>query len=483
MAHFATSTTPALLGLDQEQVWDTELAFAHLKARGDVDTRRTAERRLHTLGLRPEELSEHNLLDECDRPPNRLILDWAIEQARKRRDRILFARLWPLPSGQPALHANDARGARFWIPLPGTTEQILQNALVALHQHLGKPIALFPHGSLVAATRSMSSTTDIQLCQSVYPPALPPALRTPSSPDVSRALYLKRLEAESIHIIREAVAEAQNPVMLYSCGKESSVMLHLASKAFAPAPPPFPLLHIDTRWKLQEMNWFHDSIARESRMQLLVHSNPHAFEKNFFPGDPDSAQFTAIIKSEGLKQALEHYKFDVILGGNRRDEKKFGAKERIFSLSTAHRHWGPENQRPELWNLYNTRKNRDERISALPLAHWTELDIWQYIRQENIPVVPLYFAKLRPVAVRAGMIMVVDDERCRLQPSEEIQIKKVRLHSLGCYPLTGAVESDAETVDDILLEIINSQQSGQQSRTLDSDNVCSMEKQDQQGYF
>lgn len=483
MAHLATDINPAFFGLDKEQVWDTELAFAHLKARGDVDTKRTAERRLHTLGLRPRELSKHHLLDERERPPNRLVLDWAIEQARKRRDRVLFAQLCPLPSGQPALHANDARGARFWIPLGGTTEQMLQNALVALRQHIGKPIALFPHGSLVAVIRSMSGSADIKLCPSAYQPVLPLNLRTPASPDMRRALYLKHLEAESIHIIREAVGEAQNPVMLYSCGKKCSVLLHLVSKAFLPALPPFPLLHIDTHWKFQEMYWFRDLIARETNMELLVHTNPHALEKNINPFDSDSPQYIEIVKTEGLKQALEHYRFDMILGGGRRDEKKFGPTEHIFSFCTANHHRGLKTPRPELWNLYNTRKNHDERIHVSPLANWTELDIWQYIHQENIPVVPLYFAKLRPVVVRPEMIMVVDDERFHLQPDEEIQIKKVRLRSLGCYPLSGAVESNAETVEDILFEIINSQQSEYQDRKTDSDNVRSAEKKEQQGYF
>lgn len=482
MAHFATDITPTFFGLDKEQVWNTELAFAQLKARGVVDTKRTAERRLHTLGLRPKELSKHNLLDECDRPPNRLVLNWAIEQARKRRDRVLFAQFCPLPSGQPALHANDARGARFWIPLSGNTEQILQNALVALQRHIGKPIALFPHGSLVAATRSMSGSADIKICQSAYQSALPPKLLT-SSPDTHRALHLKHLEAESIHIIREAIAEAQNPVMLYSCGKECSVILHLASKAFLPATPPFPLLHIDSGREFQEMYWFRDFIARETKMELLVHTNPHALEKHINPFDPNSLQYIEMIKTEGLKQALEHHRFDMILSGGRRDEKKLCANGQIFSFCTANHHRAPKNQRPELWNLYNTRKNQDERIRAFPLANWTELDIWQYIHQEDIPVVPLYFAKLRPVVVRPDMIVVVDDERCRLQPDEEIQIKKVRLRSIDSYPLSGAIESNVESVEDILFEIINSQWSEYQNRKVDSDNISSIEKKEQQGDF
>ncbi|MCB4345964.1 sulfate adenylyltransferase subunit CysD [Burkholderia vietnamiensis] len=304
-----------------------------------------------------------------------------------------------------------------------------------------------------------------------------------AKPDLAPSPHLKRLEAESIHIIREAVAEAQNPVMLYSIGKDSGVMLHLARKAFYPAPPPFPLLHVDTRWKFQEMYLFRDFMARESGMDLLVHTNPEAIEKNINPFDHGSALHTDITKTEGLKQALDHYQFDVVFGGARRDEEKSRAKERVFSFRTATHRWDPKNQRPELWNLYNTRKRAGESIRVFPLSNWTELDIWQYIYQENIPVVPLYFAKPRPVVVRPEMIMMVDDERCRLLPGEEVQIKKVRFRTLGCYPLTGAVESEAETLEDILLEIINARQSERQGRKIDTDSSGSMEKKKQEGYF
>ncbi|WP_294737479.1 sulfate adenylyltransferase subunit CysD [uncultured Pseudomonas sp.] len=484
MAHFATPAETALLGLDSEHVWDTELAFAHLKALGEADTKRTTERRLHALGLLPKELSEHDLLDELDRPANRLILSWALEQARKRRDRVVFAQLFPLPSGKPALHANDARGARFWVPLPSTENEVIQKALDALQTHMGKPIAIFAHGSLVTVTRSMDASSKIHFCQQTFKPVLPPNLELARShSEVNHFSHLKRLEAESIHIIREAVAEAQNPAMLYSIGKDSSVLLHLARKAFLPSAPPFPLLHIDTRWKFQEMYLFRDFMARETGMELLVHTNPDAIEKNINPFDHGSALHTDICKTAGLKQALDHYKFDVTFGGARRDEEKSRAKERFFSFRSASQRWDPKNQRPELWNLYNTRKNQGESIRVFPLSNWTELDIWQYIYQENIPVVPLYFALPRPVVVRPEMIMMVDDERCRLLPGEDIQIKKVRFRTLGCYPLTGAMESDAETLEDILLELINTRQSERQGRKIDTDSAGSMEKKKKEGYF
>lgn len=485
MNNIATTLNPVLLGLDAPQAWDTELAFEHLNARGEADTKRTAERRLNVLGLLPKELAEEDLRDEHDRPLNRLVLDWAIEQARKRRDRVLFAQLNPLPGGQPCLHANDARGARFWVPLADADNATIQAALETLQRHVGKPIAVIPHGALVATLRNMPGTTDIQLCPQVYRPVLPQGLNLNRAvrPELPPSPHLKRLEAESIHILREAVAEAQNPVMLYSIGKDSGVMLHLARKAFHPAPPPFPLLHVDTRWKFQEMYLFRDFMAQASGMELLVHTNPEAIEKNINPFDHGSALHTDITKTEGLKQALDQHEFDVVFGGARRDEEKSRAKERIFSFRTATHRWDPKNQRPELWNLYNTHKTPGESIRVFPLSNWTELDIWQYIYQEDIPMVPLYFAKPRPVVVRPEMIMMVDDERCRLLPGEEIQMRKVRFRTLGCYPLTGAVESEAETLEDILLEIINARQSERQGRKIDTDSAGSMEKKKQEGYF
>ncbi|MDO8451096.1 MAG: sulfate adenylyltransferase subunit CysD [Rhodoferax sp.] len=308
-------------------------------------------------------------------------------------------------------------------------------------------------------------------------------MQRPPAPTRTSTPHLKHLEAESIHIFREAIAEAGNPVMLYSVGKDSSVMLHLARKAFYPGPPPFPLLHVDTRWKFQEMYLFRDHMARESGMDLLVHINPHAIANDINPFDHGSALHTDITKTEGLKQALDKYRFDVVFGGARRDEEKSRAKERIFSFRTPTHQWDPKNQRPELWNLYNTRKNKGESIRVFPLSNWTELDIWQYILQENIPVVPLYFARERPVVVRDGMTLMVDDARMRLLPGEVIQAKKVRFRTLGCYPLTGAMASDAESLPDILLELINARSSERKGRAIDADAAASMEKKKQEGYF
>lgn len=286
--------------------------------------------------------------------------------------------------------------------------------------------------------------------------------------------HLRHLEAESIHILREAVSEARNPVLLYSIGKDSSVLLHLARKAFYPGTPPFPLLHVDTRWKFQEMYRFRDFVAGESGMELLVHTNPDAVERNINPFDHGSALYTDITKTEGLKQALDRHGFDVVMGGARRDEEKSRAKERVFSFRTATHRWDPKSQRPELWNLYNTRKGPGEGIRVFPISNWTELDIWQYIHQEGIAVVPLYFAKPRPVVIRSDMMLVVDDGRFRLAPGEAIELRTVRFRTLGCYPLTSAIASNARTVEDVLLELAESRLSERQGRRIDSDAEASM---------
>lgn len=295
--------------------------------------------------------------------------------------------------------------------------------------------------------------------------------------------HLQRLEAESIQIMREVVAETENPVMLYSVGKDSAVMLHLARKAFAPSPPPFPLLHVDTRWKFRAMYDFRDNMADEIGMDLLVHINPEGIEKDINPFTHGSAIHTDIMKTEGLKQALDKYGFDAAFGGARRDEEKSRAKERIFSFRTAQHRWDPKNQRPELWKLYNTRKNGKESIRVFPISNWTELDIWQYIYLQNIPIVPLYYAAERPVVERDGALIMVDDERMPLEPGEVPMMRKVRFRTLGCYPLTGAVESEAATLPAIIQEMLLTKTSERQGRVIDSDSAASMEKKKQEGYF
>ncbi|MGA8708687.1 MAG: sulfate adenylyltransferase subunit CysD [Steroidobacteraceae bacterium] len=295
--------------------------------------------------------------------------------------------------------------------------------------------------------------------------------------------HLQRLEAESIFILREVVAECRKPVMLHSLGKDSAVMLHLARKAFYPAVPPFPLLHVDTTWKFRDMYAYREAMARDSGMELLVYINADGVRQGINPFTHGSQVHTDVMKTQALKQALDHYQFDAAFGGARRDEEKSRAKERVFSFRTAQHRWDPKNQRPELWSLYNTDKRDGESIRVFPLSNWTELDVWQYIQQQNIPIVPLYFAAERPVVRRNGTLIMVDDERMPLAAGERPERLRVRFRTLGCYPLTGAVESTASSLGDIIAELTASNQSERQGRVIDHDSTASMEQKKQEGYF
>ncbi|MFC5744312.1 sulfate adenylyltransferase subunit CysD [Actinomadura rugatobispora] len=298
-----------------------------------------------------------------------------------------------------------------------------------------------------------------------------------------RLTHLQRLEAESIQILREAAAESERPVMLYSVGKDSSVMLHLAMKAFHPSKPPFPLLHVDTTWKFRAMYDFRDSTVAELDLELLVHQNPECLERGINPFDHGSALHTDMWKTEGLKQALDLHRFDLAFGGARRDEEKSRAKERVFSFRSDRHRWDPKAQRPELWRLYNARKHPGESVRVFPLSDWTELDVWQYIYKEGIPIVPLYYAEPRPVVERDGMLVMADDDRMRLHPGEEPRMRSVRFRTLGCYPLSGAVESTASTLPEIIQEMLLTTTSERQGRAIDHDSAGSMEKKKQEGYF
>nr|WP_082529317.1 sulfate adenylyltransferase subunit CysD [Aurantimonas sp. Leaf443] len=295
--------------------------------------------------------------------------------------------------------------------------------------------------------------------------------------------HLRMLEAESIHILREVASEFRNPVMLYSIGKDSSVMLHLAMKAFHPSRPPFPLMHVDTTWKFREMIAFRDAAARRAGMELIVHQNAEGIAKGVTPFTHGASLYTNIMKTDSLKQALTQHGFDAAFGGARRDEEKSRAKERIFSFRSENHGWDPKNQRPELWNVYNARIRKGESIRAFPLSNWTELDIWQYILKENIPIVPLYFADRRPVVERDGQLIMVDDDRMPLAPGETPQMRKVRFRTLGCYPLTAAMESDATTLPEIVYEMLLAKTSERSGRLIDHDEAGSMEKKKREGYF
>jgi len=295
--------------------------------------------------------------------------------------------------------------------------------------------------------------------------------------------HLKELEAESIHIIREVAAEFENPVMLYSIGKDSAVMLHLAMKAFHPAKPPFPLMHVDTTWKFKEMIKFRDELTKRLGLELIVHTNQEGVEQGIGPFTHGSAKHTDVMKTAALKQALDKHGFDAAFGGARRDEEKSRAKERVYSFRDKNHRWDPKSQRPELWNVYNGKVDKGESIRVFPLSNWTELDIWQYIYLEDIPIVPLYLAEKRPVVERDGVLIMVDDERMPLEPGEVPEMKSVRFRTLGCYPLTGAVESEAATLPDIIQEMLLTTTSERQGRVIDHDSAASMEKKKQEGYF
>jgi sulfate adenylyltransferase subunit 2 len=308
-------------------------------------------------------------------------------------------------------------------------------------------------------------------------------VKATDKPGTGRLTHLQRLEAESIHIMRETVAEAERPVMLYSIGKDSSVMLHVAIKAFYPSPLPFPLLHVDTTWKFQAMYAFRAKVVEELGLDLIVHQNPDCLAQGVSPFTHGSAVHTDLWKTEGLKQALDTYGFDLAFGGARRDEEKSRAKERVFSIRSAQHRWDPKQQRPELWHVYNARKAPGESVRVFPLSNWTELDVWQYIHREQIPIVPLYLSAPRPVVERDGTLIMVDDDRMPLAPGEEPELRSVRFRTLGCYPLTGAIESNAATLTEIIQEMLLTTSSERQGRVIDHDSSGSMEKKKQEGYF
>ena len=478
-------------------VWDTLSLSSLLETQGTTNNRKGTDRWLEQMGMLPLPIDIENLHDEASRALKRQVVEHLINTAKKHRHNILCLQTFTF-EGHVGLYANDAKGSRRWLWNQKTWDlQSLQEALVALVAFNSKDTLFFPHGAITSLFRevwlstqqqpissSLPAKTEGLLAMAAYPTklSLSKSLRRPTHM-VHGNSQLDRLEAESIHIMREVLAHSENPVMLYSVGKDSAVMLHLARKAFYPSPPPFSLLHVDTRWKFQEMYQFRDKMAAEAGMNLIVHTNPEAIERDINPLQHGSALHTDITKTQGLKQALDHYKFDVAFGGARRDEEKSRAKERIFSFRNSAHRWDPKNQRPELWNLYNGHKHPGESIRVFPISNWTELDIWQYIYRENIPIVPLYYAQKRPVIERNNMLMMVDDERLKLLPGEKVQIKNVRFRTLGCYPLTGAIESEASTLEEIILELLKARTSERQGRAIDSDSSASMEKKKQEGYF
>ena len=462
---------------------------------GSAASIRTIERAL-TLFL-PSTLKVESVRDHLGHGLNPLVRDHLESEAKRKRIPSLVVQLHNSEHGK-VLMANDGRGARRWVWVEGPDLAIeLTMFLDALSRYYSKALLIWPAGEIYQAINSLKDehgthnitlpSEDLaRLALTAYQSPLPTPATIMTTKPINLPMHmtqLDRLEAESIHIIREVIAEAEKPVMLYSIGKDSSVMLRLAEKAFYPSKPPFPLLHVDTRWKFQAMYDFRARVAEQVGMEMIVHINQDGVQRNINPFDHGSALHTDVMKTQGLIQALETHRFDVAFGGARRDEEKSRAKERVFSFRNKAHRWDPKQQRPELWNLYNGLKAPGESIRVFPLSNWTELDIWQYIYKEDISIVPLYFAAERPVIEREGMLMLVDDDRLKLFPNEQIQTKRVRFRTLGCYPLTGAIESEADSLPKILLELMEAKTSERQGRAIDTDSAGSMEKKKQEGYF
>ena len=478
-------------------VWDTKTLLNTLHASGIKMSSRTLDRKLR-LNFLPKPIMVEDIKDQFGSSPNALIVkNWYQEARRKRRISLVFQRV--NVQQDDLLMVNDGRGSRKWALFE---REAGVKDIVAFFQSLydiyGKEIFIWPSGAGLTVLRDLEKNNFTELselkqrgqCQfmtAVFPLkpqknffSQPIKERTNNMPHLS---HLEELESQSIHIMREVVAQSENPVMLYSIGKDSSVMLRLAEKAFYPSPLPFPLLHVDTRWKFQAMYEFREKVSKKPGIEMLVYINPDGREKNINPFDHGSALHTDIMKTQALKKALDLYGFDAAFGGARRDEETSRAKERIISVRNRFHQWDPKNQRPELWDIYNGLKQQGESLRVFPLSNWTELDIWQYILLEKIPIVPLYFAEDRPIVERDGMIMLVDDDRLKIFPEEKIKMRKIRFRTLGCYPLTGGLESEADDLEKIILELLESKKSEREGRTIDFDASASMEKKKQEGYF
>ena len=469
--------------------WDTDSHFKFLFQKKVFKTRRSYERWVERENFFPNNINLENYNKALDDNINFLIQNYFIHEYERQRKLILFIQYFESKSHK-FIFANDRRKGRLWVKVKSNKMEDIYDGLKYLSKLRKKNIILFPNLDLLKKFKNFKFPNEKSKYQLEFPIHIfqtkeidPTKTIFKKSFSLHQNSYLSDLEAESIHIIREVVSETKNPVMLYSVGKDSSVMLHLAQKAFYPSPPPFPLMHVDTRWKFREMYLFRNWMANQSNMKLITHINPDGIKAKVNPFDHGSSVHTDIMKTQGLKQALDKYGFDAAFGGARRDEEKSRSKERIFSFRTPEHEWDPKKQRPELWSLYNTKVNKSESIRVFPLSNWTELDIWQYIYQEQIPIVPLYFAKIRPVIKRDGMLLMVDDNRLNLQSNEKIELKKIRFRTLGCYPLTGAIESDADSLESIVLELLQSKTSERQGRAIDSDSSNSMEKKKIEGYF
>ena len=482
--------------LNDNRIWDLSSFYNFCSSNGYNKSKRTFDREIAELGFYPKTTFDKNnyLLKK--------IIFSAWEEI------CISKRLLSLKSSisnfneDTFIFYEDSRGKKYWHGASEISKDILIYSFSALSEEIAKDFLVWPSSELIdffkvivddagSEVINTSKNRKVTLPMSAYKKALTKENLNqaneyqPSSVEIKNEslTHLEKIEAEAIHIIRETSAEAENPVMLYSVGKDSAVMLHLAKKAFYPASPPFPLMHVDTGWKFDEMYQFRDLMASDAGMQLIVHKNQDGVAQNINPFDHGSEIHTDIMKTQALKQALDIHKFDFAFGGARRDEEKSRAKERILSFRSESHAWDPKNQRPELWDLYNFNKKKSESARVFPISNWTELDIWQYIYKESIPIVPLYYAAERPFVERDGTLIMIDDDRFKLYEGEKIKFIKARFRTLGCYPLTGAVESEATSMSDILLELIQTNTTERDGRLIDSDSEGSMEKKKKEGYF
>jgi len=457
----------------------TELLVSMLDSEGTDASRRHIVRLLNEV-VGAEALTDISLArDHEGNGPNALLVEPLVAHQRRTGAHLLITELIDV-DGQQLLLANDRRGTRWWAPVD---DNGVAKSLERLKGIVEGPVIVVPHGSLLAEMAEIQPVDGVLVADFLFPPLpyVPPITARASAESAHN--HLRQLEAESIRIIREAVAAAKNPGMLFSMGKDSMVMWALAAKAFFPEPPPFPLVVIDTQWKFRDMYRFRHYIENRSDTNVTVHINPDAIRDKVNPFDFGSARHTEITKTFALKQVLEAHQFDFVFGGARRDEERSRAKERVFSVRNPKHGWDPKSQRPELWNLYNTTLPKFHSMRVFPLSNWTELDIWRYIEQENIPVVPLYFSKVRPFVERDGALIMVDDERFRLEEGERVHFEPIRFRTLGCYPLTGGVRSSATTVAGIISELEESRVSERSSRVIDFDSGASMEQKKKEGYF
>lgn len=467
--------------------WTRDILAQYLGIANTAAGKKKLERLWKEASYFPPLIGLEDIVDADGKALLQNLISHEVASVQSKRGKWLIVQYW-CPDEQPSMIcAHDGRGARYWCfaeENQNVSDQ-LQAFIDSLAAKISQPILLCLHGPLAAYRRNCRASGRVKLATLSYPEhneiTITNTLK-PTSP-TDPLSHLDQLEAESIHIIREVVAETQNPVMLYSIGKDSAVMLHLARKAFWPGTPPFSLLHVDTGWKFRAMYELRDKVADAFGMDLLIHKNSDGIKQGINPIDHGSAIHTDIMKTQALKQALDLYRFDAAFGGARRDEEKSRAKERIFSFRTVNHQWDPKNQRPECWNLFNTRVAKGESIRVFPLSNWTELDIWTYIYREHIPIVPLYFSAERPVINRDGSLIMVDDERLPVANSDKVEMKAVRFRTLGCYPLTGAVESTARSVEDIILELLTVRTSERSGRTIDKDAQSSMEEKKKEGYF